>query len=205
MSTITGSYSTEDKILGSLSRDYSLLATKILVGKYPLLALAEKDGYFILLEYLKGENFDYLQEHLKWFYTRRNELRNRFHISSLQKEKIIFIITSPQFFKLELPELNSAVEFLFYNHNRFEVYHNYAINSGLWYEFLHKISNRKLRKKTQQVLGDIENSYPLICKNRGSNYIQIIAGSEVHNLYVVNTKVFYHKGPAPFSPTIISA
>jgi hypothetical protein len=204
MSTITGSYSTEDKILKKLSQDYSILAVKVLVSSYPILALAEDDANFILLEYLKGENFDYLQEHLKWFYTHRNELRNRFHISSVQKEKIIFIITSPQLFKLELPGLNSEVEFLFYNQGRFNIYHNYVINLSIWDEFLHRINNQKLRKKTQRVLGNIVNSYPLICKNRGSNYIQILAGDEVHNLYLVNTKVFYHKGPAPFSPRIIS-
>ncbi len=204
MSTIIESYSTEGKVLKSLNQNYRILGSRILVSKYPILALVEDDANFLLVECLTDGNRDYIDAHLAWFYTNLKSLKIRFHISPLKEEKILFITLQPMTIELQLPSLNSDVGFFLYTQGELSPFADYVINLDLCREFLWEITSKKLRRKAQILLENITGSPPVVCKRKGRNYLQISTEDGSHNFYFLTTKILYHKGPAPFSPIVIS-
>ncbi len=204
MSIITENSSVEDKIITIIRRDYQILSAKILVSKYPVLALAQRENNFLMIEYLYSNNLKYINDHIVWFYANIYDLKNRFQIPAGVEEKVVFIITENDEFNIEIPDLQSNVEFFLYQNDNLTVFQNYVLNLGLYYRFLGKIKDKKLKKKFNSVVEPIINTRPVICYRKGENYLRIMGKDEQYDFYFLNTQILYHKGRAPFTPITIT-
>ncbi len=205
MSIITENFSIEDKIITVIKHDYQILSAKILVSKYPVLALAKRENNFFIIEYICSNNSEYINDHIVWFYSNIYDLKNRFQIPAGVEEKVIFIITEDGELNIEIPNLQSDVEFFLYHNDNLTVFQNYVLNLGLYYRFLEEIKDKKLKKKFNSVVDPIIDTRPVICYRKGENYLRIIGKGEEYDFYFLKTKILYHKGRAPFTPITISS
>lgn len=204
MSIITENFSVEDKIITIIKSDYQILSTKILVSRYPVLALAKRGDNFFMIEYLYSDNIKYINDHIVWFYSHISDLRSRFQISPSAGKRVAFIITDNSELNIDIPNLQSDVDFFLYQNDTLTLFQNYVLNLGLVCSFLEKIKDKKLKQKFNSVVTPIINTRPVICYRKGENYLRIIGKGEQYDFYFLNTQILYHKGRAPFTPITIS-